>query len=68
MIRYVDITPTWEDILPVMLMVLENASDPDAQRKIRDEFRRMAEAADKWNATVRAAHRNEPDAPETLDL
>lgn len=41
----IDMTPTWESLLPVMLAVLENGSF-DAKRDIRSELSRMAKAAD----------------------
>ena len=43
--KTIDMTPTWESLLPVMLAVLENGSF-DAKRDIRSELNRMAKAAD----------------------
>lgn len=43
--KTIDMTPTWESLLPAMLAVLENGSF-DAKRDIRSELNRMAKAAD----------------------
>lgn len=43
--KTIDMTPTWESLLPAMLAVLENGSF-DAKRDIRSELSRMAKAAD----------------------
>ena len=54
--RYIDVTPTWAQILPTWLMMFEqavegNCTNPDlVKANARAEFFRMAEAADKWNA------------------
>lgn len=53
--EYIDLTPTWEAILPTWLMMYERAilgqcDDNDLVRaNAEKEFKRMAEAADKWN-------------------
>jgi len=43
--KTIDMTPTWESLLPVMLAVLENGS-LESKRDIRSELQRMAHAAD----------------------
>jgi len=43
--KTIDMTPTWQSLLPAMLAVLENGSF-DAKRDIRSELNRMAKAAD----------------------
>jgi hypothetical protein len=46
----IDLTPTWRGILPYLFEGLENGTE--AGKKIaREEFARMAEAADLWNAS-----------------
>lgn len=51
--KTIDLTPTWAAILPTILVVLENATTEDAKESMRLELRRMAEAADRWNAYSR---------------
>lgn len=64
--EYVDITPTWEGILPTWLALYENAviGDVDNPTTILANFKAeilsMARAADKWNAFVRT----EANTPE----
>jgi len=43
MAKRIDITPTWSDMLPVMLSLAENGRMHD---EVRKEFYRMAELAD----------------------
>lgn len=47
--RTIDATPTWESILPVILYGL-NTGPAHTHDKLKEELRRMAVAADKWNA------------------
>lgn len=49
----IDMTPTWEGVLPIFLAALEDASSKGKQIA-RGELLRMAQAADKWNAHVKA--------------
>jgi hypothetical protein len=45
--KTIDITPTWEGILPVMLEVLKNPkADPQAKKEVWSEFMRLARIAD----------------------
>jgi hypothetical protein len=53
MTTYIDLTPTWEQILPALLAILENGS-AEGKKIARDELRRMAQAADQWNAAAKA--------------
>ena len=43
--RRVDVTPSWTEILPALLLLLERGT-PDSQRHARAELRRMAALAD----------------------
>jgi hypothetical protein len=58
--KYVNLTPRWTEILPTWLMMFEQAitgdcTNPDLVRaNAKEELRRMAEAADKWNDIVAA--------------
>lgn len=49
----VDITPSWEGVLPIYLAVIENSSSPHARKVAMDELRRMAKLADAYIASVR---------------
>jgi hypothetical protein len=57
--QYIDVTPTWEEILPNWLMLYQQAvlGNADNSREVianaKTEFFRMARAADKWNAHCR---------------
>lgn len=70
--KYVDMTPTWREILPAMMGLLErpfedNMSDrqvielSEAKDNIRKEMMRMAECADNWN-TICKEKKLEEDA------
>jgi hypothetical protein len=48
--QYIDMTPTWESLLPAMLMLIEQGKPAKAIADIKAELKRMAQAADKWNA------------------
>lgn len=43
--KTIDMTPTWQSLLPVMLAVIENGSF-EAKEDIRSQLNRMAKAAD----------------------
>jgi hypothetical protein len=47
--RTVDLAPTWEALLPAFLAVLADGTE-EGKRIAREELRRMAQAADFWNA------------------
>lgn len=53
MTRYIDVTPTWTGILPSIRAVIENATTDEAKEAMWAELARMAQAADKWNASNR---------------
>mgnify|MGYP000016392747 CR=1 FL=1 len=42
---YIDMTPTWEQILPTLLLLLRNGDAKGKQEAVR-ELQRMARAAD----------------------
>ena len=55
MIKTIDMTPTWKQVLPMMIMCIENPDlMPESRIDLRLEFDRMAEAADKFNALQQA--------------
>lgn len=47
----IDLTPTWQGVLPILLAALENGTD-EGNKIAREELRRMAEAADRFNAST----------------
>jgi hypothetical protein len=51
-----ELTPTWAAVLPILLAGVERG-DQKAREAAKIELRRMADAADKWNA------RNQPETP-----
>jgi hypothetical protein len=48
--KTIDVTPTWEGILPLLLDLYERKSDNT--HFILSQFQSMAQAADKWNEHV----------------
>lgn len=50
-VEYVDITPTWREILPTLVELLKN---PKTHTFAFEELERMAWAADKHLAGIRA--------------
>lgn len=50
-VKTVDITPTWEAVLAILLAVIENPNArPSAKASARGELRRMAQLADRYVA------------------
>ena len=43
--EYIDVTPTWEQVLPTLLLLLRNSNEKGKEEAVR-ELRRMARAAD----------------------
>jgi len=50
----IDLTPTWAAVLPILLAAMENGTD-EGRRLAREEFARMAQAADKYNQVTSRA-------------
>jgi len=51
--QYIDLTPKWQEILPVWQRIVEDATrtlKPHQLQRFWAEMRRMAEAADRWGA------------------
>ena len=46
--EYIDVTPTWTQIMPGMIRVLQ-AGDPEGIRNITEELMRLAKAVDDAN-------------------
>lgn len=55
----IDLTPTWKQILPALLLILDRGSKQGRDSAI-EELNRMAEAADAWNESVRNARPLDP--------
>ena len=49
----IDMTPTWAGLLPALLALAEG-STAAGKKTAREEFARMAQAADNWNANAGA--------------
>lgn len=68
--RAIEVTPTWTGLLPWMLNVMVN-EDPQNKGRIsvEHELKRMAQAADKWNAYCRATNETPPEEyiPQLLE-
>jgi hypothetical protein len=56
-IETLDVTPTWEGLLPLLLDLYERKNDNT--RFILSQFLNMARAADKWNAHVASTQTKE---------
>lgn len=54
MIKTIDITPSWSDMVEVIIICLNS---PGAEKAGRDELYRMAQAADLWNAHCQAENK-----------
>lgn len=48
----IDMTPTWSNVLPLLLAAMEHGTTV-GRDAAKIELRRMAQAADKWNAHTR---------------
>ena len=52
--KTIDMTPTWEGVLPVLVMTLQRTkNDPEATDIAQKELTKMAKLADKWVAHVK---------------
>lgn len=64
--KTIDCTPTWEGLIPVMIeLIKQHAREVHPTEKQTEnflntctEFRRMAQAADKWNVHVKQINEN----------
>ncbi len=48
---YIDLTPTWSAMVNTMIFCIENSSNKEP---VKQELRKMAELADKYNELVRS--------------
>lgn len=56
-VETIDMTPTWADVLPILILGLDSGN-AEGRKVAREELKRMADAADKWNTHVRASKPN----------
>ena len=50
--KSIDVTPTWSDIVDTMLILYRDVESATAKDSVIKEFRRMAKAADAYNANA----------------
>ena len=56
--KTIDMTPTWEGVLPVLIMTLQRPKvDPDSLETAQTELTKMAKLADKWVEHVKEMER-----------
>lgn len=79
-LEVIDCTPTWEGLLPMLLEVYgqqygkrrsQYTVRPETVKaldNLKIEFRRMAQAADKWNAHVKECEEYERQINEITNL
>lgn len=59
--EHIDITPTWEGILPLLVEVAVNGETVAARKEAMDELRKIARAADAMNAKAKAEKEQKHD-------
>lgn len=59
--KTIDITPTWEGLLPLLIELAHNATTPEARKAAQTELSRMARAADLFNKDGVKIFRSEED-------
>jgi hypothetical protein len=58
--KTIDMTPTWQDILPLLLAAYEDGT-PKGRAIASEELIRMAQSADAYVAMQKAARKQETD-------
>lgn len=58
----IDMTPTWEGLMPGLIAMLQDGS-PAAQQTAREELTRLAKFADQQNAKIKAEKAAKEPAP-----
>lgn len=48
--KTIDITLTWQGLVPVLVHILQHSESASSRRDITEELTKMAKAADLWNA------------------
>ena len=72
MTEYIDLTPTWEEILPTWFMLYESAIRGECTNNAlvldnaKQQFKIMAQATDKWNSLCKTLATAEAKAIEEL--
>jgi hypothetical protein len=59
MTEYMDLTPTWQEILPVLLELHANATTYEAKKTAFAELNRMAKIADRLVAMQKESNKME---------
>lgn len=52
--KTIDITPSWEGILPLLVHVAEHGTTAEGRNAAMDELMRLARTVDQMNAEIRA--------------
>lgn len=55
----IDITPTWEELVPLLVQVAVNGETRKARETAMDELKRLARAVDEMNAEAKAQQEKE---------
>lgn len=55
--EYITVTPTWAEILPTLLLLLE-AGKADGRKAAIEELLKMASTADRWNTAGDALYKS----------
>ena len=58
-VEYIDLTPTWEGIVPILLQILEYGDEKGKDFPI-GEIKRMAKIADKYSKALKKIINNQP--------
>jgi len=51
--KYIDVTPTWEGILPTLLVIYRDGTTVEARQTAMKELERMAKLADAYVAEMK---------------
>lgn len=60
----IDITPTWEELVPLLVQVAANGETRKARETAMDELKRLARAVDEMNAEAKAQQTIEEGAKQ----
>ncbi len=54
--KLIDVTPTWRDLMPLLIEVAANGATTKGRREAMAELMRLADLVDEMNAAKREAH------------
>mgnify|MGYP003120695470 FL=1 len=66
--KTIDMTPTWESLLPWMMTYVNQAEHFSIFSEMGEELQRMAKAADQWNAYCKSIQDYDQRGAEQLQL